>query len=187
MSAPFGGVERSYPRVQCSARRRMKASPAARSSSVMYSSGWCAWSIEPGPQTMVAMPAPWKRPASVAKGTVAVALRPASRSAELLGLGARRRGKARNEHLELGLDAPERAVAVQPRQRDLVGEALQAVRDLVGVEVRQAAELPMEDAALRQDVARRAAVDGADMHRRVGRCRNARSGRRGRSSRRRCG
>src|SRR3954470_16547501 len=33
---------------------------------------------------------------------------------QLLGLGARRWGKAGNEHLELGLDAPERAVAVEP-------------------------------------------------------------------------
>ena len=44
----------------------MNASPASRAASVMYSSGWWAWSMEPGPHTTVGMPAPWKRPAYVA-------------------------------------------------------------------------------------------------------------------------
>ncbi len=45
--------------------RRMKASPSASAASVTYSSGWCAWSMEPGPQTTVGTPARWNAPASV--------------------------------------------------------------------------------------------------------------------------
>ncbi len=45
--------------------RRTKATPRSISSSVMYSSGWCAWSMEPGPHTTVGRPCFWNRPASV--------------------------------------------------------------------------------------------------------------------------
>ena len=48
----------------------MNATPRSISSSVMYSSGWCAWLMEPGPHTIVAMPAAAKWPASVANETV---------------------------------------------------------------------------------------------------------------------
>ena len=48
-----------------SIRRRTKALPAASWASVMNSSGWCAWAIEPGPQITVERPRPWKWPASV--------------------------------------------------------------------------------------------------------------------------
>ena len=76
----------------------MKASPAARSSRVMYSSGWCAWSIEPGPQTTVGCRPPGNGRPRSRTGTVVVRLRPAA-AARALGLRSGLGGEARHGHL----------------------------------------------------------------------------------------
>jgi GT2 family glycosyltransferase len=65
-----GGVHRPAVRDQkverSSISRRMKAAPRCIWLISTYSSGWWAWSIEPGPQITVEKPAPWNCPASAA-------------------------------------------------------------------------------------------------------------------------
>ena len=53
------------PYASCCARRPMKPSHFRSSEMSMYSSGLCAWSMEPGPQITAGMPICWNRPASV--------------------------------------------------------------------------------------------------------------------------
>ena len=43
----------------------MKLSQACTWLSSMYSLGWCAWRMLPGPQITVGIPTSWKSPASV--------------------------------------------------------------------------------------------------------------------------
>ena len=53
-------------RLQSATSCLMNASHFISSSIATHSSAWCAWPIEPGPITMVGIPATlWKRPASV--------------------------------------------------------------------------------------------------------------------------
>ena len=53
------------------ASRTMNAAPRSIWATSTYSSGWWAWSIEPGPQSTAEKPASWNWPASEAKETAA--------------------------------------------------------------------------------------------------------------------
>src|SRR6202042_3263344 len=66
-----------------SARRPRNSRQATSCASSTNSSGLCAWSIEPGPQTMVGRPARWKWPASVANETAIALLERVSLSASV--------------------------------------------------------------------------------------------------------
>ena len=68
-------------RASSTASPRMKSTQAASCETAMNSSGLCAWSIEPGPQTTVGRPAAWKCPASVANETACQRFERVSRSA----------------------------------------------------------------------------------------------------------
>ena len=57
---------RAAQRERSSMRRRRKRSHCSIWSSSMYSFGWWAWSMEPGPQMTVEKPASWNCPASAA-------------------------------------------------------------------------------------------------------------------------
>lgn len=63
--AVHDGGEGSFQEARRRMRPRMNSAPASSSAMVMYSSAWCAWAMEPGPQTTVERPASWNWPASV--------------------------------------------------------------------------------------------------------------------------
>ena len=136
----------------------------------MYSSGWCAWSIEPGPQTIVGMPAAWIMPrlrarrARSACGCGRRAAAPALRRVS----PDRARGPASSAS-QRRLDRPNAPKRLSRLRATSLREPVEARGDLLRVEARQAAELPVEAAGLGQDVARRAAGDDADMDGGVGR------------------
>ena len=103
---------------------RMKSTQAASCEIAMNSSGLCAWSIEPGPQTTVGRPAAWKCPASVAKETAFSVFERVSLQRQRRGGVVGLRGERRHVDLHDRLDRRPADEAGQARQRDVVDEGL---------------------------------------------------------------
>ena len=96
-------------------------------------------------------------------------VRSAEPQRERLGRRAGRRHQAGHVDLELGRDSGTRDVAGQPRQGDRVDEGLHPGERGRRRNARQAAEFPVKSAFAGENVARRSAMDDADMPCRPGR------------------
>ncbi len=66
LSRRFGAGRCARYSASASTSRAMKAAPRSSWETSRYSSGWWAWTMEPGPQITVEKPASWNWPASAA-------------------------------------------------------------------------------------------------------------------------
>ena len=158
------GWSRKSVRRRASMSRRTKAVPASVSEA-MNSSGWCAWSIEPGPQITVERPAPGTGRPRSGRTRRWRPLSPVRR-----GRGPRPRGVGAKpgRSMRCSMTTPasgDRAHRRRP-SRGLGDEAAAPVgRGSVG----QARRSPVKTALAGQDVVGRAAVDQADVDASLGR------------------